>query len=620
VTPALLVPDTPEGKLIRQLPSLAAGIAAQVANQVLASGIPLSSAGTPSFDLWAGTPERLAQVIAPFFDQFTLAEVQRLGVAGTLEAIKRMKLFSWDDTAQKETIAVHIAAVGELRTFPLPVIARKPGLYAIHPAFALLYLGQAPNGAGVVTTMDASASACYAVYDLDFGVLFSQGLIDAMKGSIAYMVDQLEEGALTTELYNAFWAAPQFIEPVTIERVEETEQGSYVVQETAYQVKAGYDLATVYPWPSNAWNHPIVLIQPFAELGWKLRDARSKAKRAQRLQWVAIALAAWGGYAALSSIASSGITLSNVAQLTASIDRLPGVDLGTLGDIAQGFSSGSKLAAGIPGGSTMFDFEVGDVFDPGSFDVDLTLEDIGASVVDFDDSIFADFGLEATDLLSDDFGNIFTVTGEAVTLDPEAYVKSIYVDELGNYRDFSNNVLLSQPEADQIFNESGADNDAVFAELANRVQSLGGQTFGSIEGSAARPAGSPAPAAQTQVPVIQQVSDTVLGWFKTITSYQLAKEQLEKTGRYTPPYQTSPMGTAYSQVPGVPIRRNDGSTVVNNGNGTQTIAYPDGRVQTVPTSLNPGQFAGGQLIPGVSNQTLLIAGGALLAVALLSRR
>lgn len=268
----------------------------------------------------------------------------------------------------------------------------------------------------------------------------------------------------------------------------------------------------------------------------------------------------------------------------------------------------------------MFDFEVGDVFDPSAFEVDLTLEDIGASVIDFDDSIFADFGLEATDLISDDFGNIFTVTGEAVTLDPEAYVKSIYIDESGNYRDFSNNVLLSQPEAELIFNESGADNDAVFAELANRVQSLGGTTFGSIEGSAARPAGSPAPASQTQVPVIQQISDAVLGWFKTITSYQLAKEQLERTGRYTPPYQTSPTGTAYSQVPGVPIRRADGSTVVNNGNGTQTIVDAAGQVRTVPTNLNPQQFAGGQLIPGLSNQTLLIAGGALLAVALLSRR
>ncbi|NDG02991.1 MAG: hypothetical protein EB119_07325, partial [Synechococcaceae bacterium WBB_34_004] len=119
----------------------------------------------------------------------------------------------------------------------------------------------------------------------------------------------------------------------------------------------------------------------------------------------------------------------------------------------------------------------------------------------------------------------------------------------------------------------------------------------------------------------------VLSWFKSITSYSLAKEQLQKTGRYTPPYGTNPAGTAYSQVPGVPIPRADGSIVTNNGNGTQTVVYPNGQVKTVPVSVNPAQISGGQftgatgaLIPGVSNQTLLIAGVGLVAVALLARR
>jgi hypothetical protein len=111
-----------------------------------------------------------------------------------------------------------------------------------------------------------------------------------------------------------------------------------------------------------------------------------------------------------------------------------------------------------------------------------------------------------------------------------------------------------------------------------------------------------------------------MGWFKTITSYSLAKDQLEKTGRYTPPYQTNPNGTAYSQVPGVPVRRADGSTVTNNGNGTQTIIDASGQVRTVSSSVSPNSFSGGQLIAGVSNQTLLIAGAGLLAVVLLARR
>ena len=259
-------------------------------------------------------------------------------------------------------------------------------------------------------------------------------------------------------------------------------------------------------------------------------------------------------------------------------------------------------------------------FDPGDF-VELSLDDIGSTLSpDFDFSIFDDFGLEAGDLLGDEFGNIFTVGGDAVTLDPEAYVKSIYVDDAGNYRDFSNNVILSQGDADYIFNESGADNDAVFQELAARATSLSGQTFVSQEGNVNRPAGAPNPAAQTQVPMLTQVSDALLSWVKTLTSYSLAKEQLQKTGRYTPPYATNPQGQSYSQVPGVPIRRNDGSIVTNNGNGTQTVQYADGRVQTMPTNFNPGMTGGGQLFAGVSNQTLLLAGAGLAAVLLIARR
>lgn len=627
MTPALLVPDTPEGRLIKQFPTIARGMAQAVGNAIIKTGVNLSSAGQPSFDLYAGSVDRLAALLMPAFDRFTLAEVQRLGVTGTLDAIKRIPIFTWDEQATRETIAVHIAATGSLKTFPLPVIARRSNLYAIHPAFAMLYLGRAPNIEGELEFMDAQGSLCFPVHDPEFGVLFSQGLLDAMRGSIAAMVDQLEEGEKIDRLYDVWWQFPQFFTEQLIERpIEvETEQGITSGVETviAYTIKPGYAPATVYPWPTNAWNHPGALIQPFAELGWRLRDARSKAKRAQRLQWVAVALAAWGGYAAITSIASGGLTVANVAQLTASIDRLPGVDLGWVGDIASGLSSGMKFASSIPGANTMFDFpdDLGEIaFDPGSFDVSLTLEDIGASITNFDDSIFFDFGLEATDLLPDEFGNIFTVAGDAVTLDPETYVKSIYVDQAGNYRDFSNNVVLSQAQADAVFNESGADDDAVFQALARNVQSIGGQTFGSIQGDAARPAGSPSPAAQTQVPFFQQLSQEVLGWFKTITSYSLAKEQLEKTGRYTPPYQTNPNGQSYSQVPGVPIRRADGSMVVNNGNGTQTVQFPDGRVQTMSTNLNPAQFSGGQLIPGLSNQTLLIAGAGLLAVALLARR
>jgi len=383
---------------------------------------------------------------------------------------------------------------------------------------------------------------------------------------------------------------------------------------------------------------------------------------------VSIGLAVWGIGAALASISTAGLGVANVAQLTASVNNLPGVDLGIVGDVAAGISGGIKLASSIPGAlaegfdafdasaldasgldieETIMNFEFGDfnvdavdvpvfdtggfdmtgldfgeipVIDPGLLEVDLTLADIGANVIDIDESIFADFGLELGDLIPDDFGNVFTVTGDAVTLSPEAYVKSIYIDEAGNYRDYTNNVLLSQQEAEITFNESGADNDAVFAKLAEKAQGIAGNSFVAQEGPQARPAGTPQPAAKGEVPFFQALSQEVMGWFKTVTSYSLAKEQLDKTGRYTPPYQTNPTGTAYSQVPGVPVRRADGSIVTNNGNGTQTVQFADGRVQTMPTNVNPNSFSGGQLIAGVSNQTLLLAGAGLLAVLLLARR
>jgi len=382
---------------------------------------------------------------------------------------------------------------------------------------------------------------------------------------------------------------------------------------------------------------------------------------------VSIGLAVWGIGAALASISTAGLGVANVAQLTASVNNLPGVDLGIVGDIAAGVSGGIKLASSIPGAlvegfdafdasaldasglnieETIMNFEFGDfnfdavdvpvfdtggfdmtglefgeipVIDPGLLEVNLTLADIGANVIDIDESIFADYGLELGDLIPDDFGNIFTVTGDAVVLSPEAYVKSIYIDEGGNYRDYTNRVIQSQAENEQIFNETGAD-EPVFRSLAAKAQALAGNSFVAEEGPQARPAGTPQPAAQGEVPFFQALSKEVMGWFKTITSYSLAKEQLEKTGRYTPPYQTNPTGTAYSQVPGVPVRRADGSTVVNNGNGTQTIVDANGQVRTVPTNVNPNSFSGGQLIAGVSNQTLLLAGAGLLAVLLLARR
>ena len=60
--------------------------------------------------------------------------------------------------------------------------------------------------------------------------------------------------------------------------------------------------------------------------------------------------------------------------------------------------------------------------------------------------------------------------------------------------------------------------------------------------------------------------------------------------------------------------------VTNNGNGTQTIRNPDGTTNTVSSSYSGASGAGASLLPGVSNQALLIGGAVLLGALLLARR
>jgi len=641
-TPALLVPNTPEGRFYNALPDVAAKIAASV-DRTIRQAAPnaVDLAGHPLFD---GSKEGLTQLLGNAINAFTFDEVKQYGFQKAAQLIATLPIFPSTE-------------IGEIVDFsggktPVEVLARRlpNGLYRFPPATSYALLGRVFNDNGTYRYLSELGGEPKIFYDINYGVCFAE--------QIAYW--------LTANPPTGFFG----LDPVTkvmgqlLERFDKTGSSGTAWQAMGVQVLLR-DAATKFIQRSglndiNALGDPEVDAdgqeQPFFIEGYAQGEGFTYAYLFHEngtwvfrtigqatgfkaflqdfgplLQIAALGLAVYGIGAALASISSSGATFLNVAQLTASVDNLPGVDLGVVGDVASGVSGGIKLAEGI--GANMFNFEdfnLGDiaVVDPGSFDVDLSLADIGANVIDFDLSIFEDFGLEATDLLPDAFGNIFTITGDAVSLDPETYVKTIYIDESGNFRDFTNEVVMSQAEADAAFNERGLDEDVSNA-LAEKVRGLSGSTFVATQGSANRPDGTPAPAAQGERPFFQVLSQEVLSWFKSITSYSLAKEQLQKTGRYTPPYATNPNGTAYSQVPGVPIPRADGSIVTNNGNGTQTIVYPNGQVKTVPVSVNPGQINqgvytpgsfGGALIPGVQNSTLLIAGVGLVAVALLARR
>ena len=636
-TPALLVPNTPEGRFYNALPDVASKIAASV-DQTIRQAAPgaVDLAGHPLFD---GSKEGLTQLLLNAINQFSFDEVKQFGFQKTAQLITTLPIFPSTE-------------IGEIVDFsggktPVEVLARRlpNGLYRFPPATSYALLGRVFNDNGTYRYLSELGSELKIFYDINYGVCFAEQIaywltanppvgffgLDPVTKVMGQLLERFDKTGSSGSAWQAMGvqvllrdAATKFIQRSGLNDINalgdpeidaDGQEQPFFIE--GYAQGEGFTYAYLF-YENGTW--------VFRTIGQATGFKAFLQDFGPVLRVLSIGLAVYGIGAALASISSSGATFLNVAQLTASVDNLPGVDLGVVGDVAKGVTGGINLAEGI--GANMFqfeDFNLDDiaVVDSGVFEVDLSLDDIGANVIDFDPSIFVDVGIEATDLLPDAFGNIFTVTGEAVSLDPETYVKTIYIDEGGNYRDFTNEVVMSQAEADAAFNERGLDEDVSNA-LAEKVRGLSGSTFVATPGSANRPDGTPAPAAQGERPFFQVLSQEVMGWFKTITSYSLAKDQLEKTGRYTPPYATNPNGTPYSQVPGVPVRRNDGSVVTNNGNGTQTILYPNGQTQTLPTNLNPAQISGGQfggaLIPGVSNQTLLIAGVGLVAVALLARR
>lgn len=251
---------------------------------------------------------------------------------------------------------------------------------------------------------------------------------------------------------------------------------------------------------------------------------------------------------------------------------------------------------------------------------DITLDDLGLS---FDlDEVLANLEMpEALTLpldaiIPDDDGNLFGVDGFYVELSDRGYIGAIYPDEQGNIRAPDNNILMPADEVIKYL-ESPAE---LAEQLRVRIEPLQGEPIAPLTAPNLRPINIPPPAGQTRTPVIDwakqadallKVAVSIGGSIKAISN-----------GTFRPQYGTSPYGTVRPPI-GVPVRQADGSTVVNNGNGTQTVRYPDGRVVTMPTTYTSTGMAGnyGQtLIPGVPNTALLIGGGLVIAALLLSRR
>lgn len=254
---------------------------------------------------------------------------------------------------------------------------------------------------------------------------------------------------------------------------------------------------------------------------------------------------------------------------------------------------------------------------------DLSLDDLGLSI-DLD-SILGNLEnpealtVPADALIPDDSGVIYTVDGHFAELTADAYIDGIYPDEGGNIRAPDNQILLTSEEIVIKRLETPAElADAIRAKI-EPLQ--GSTTIAPLNVPSLRPLNLPMPAGQSRVPVFSW-ADQADKLLKTAVSIGGSIKAIAN-GTFRPPYPTSPYGTARPPVVGVPVRQPDGSTVVNNGNGTSTIRYADGRVQTIPSAYTSTGAAGnyGQtLIPGVPNTALLIGGGLVVAALLLSRR
>jgi len=233
---------------------------------------------------------------------------------------------------------------------------------------------------------------------------------------------------------------------------------------------------------------------------------------------------------------------------------------------------------------------------------------------------FVGSGALQDELYPDATGNIFTAAGSFVTLNQDAFVKGCYMDNAGNVYSPSNQVLMTHDEVQTLI-ESNPNNPsgAVSDHLMGLWQNTQGVTVPSGDSPPSRPADIPPPAKETKVPTILDQLKATDSISKLALSIVGTTKQII-TGKYQPNYATSQYGMPRVQAVGVPVRQPDGTTITNNGNGTQTVRSPTGAVSTVSTGFTGSQ---GSILSGVglnvSTNTLLIGGGVLLAVLLLRK-
>lgn len=244
--------------------------------------------------------------------------------------------------------------------------------------------------------------------------------------------------------------------------------------------------------------------------------------------------------------------------------------------------------------------------DPGTVDTSEILADITDELIALD--------IDPSILYPDEYGSLFLASGEFVEMSDVVFADSIYMDDEGNIRAPDNSIMIPSDEA------LNATVDQLSAEIARQMDAGAGTVETSQPAPPSRPAAIPPAASQTKWPTIADTTK-LLDAVGKLSAQLRATGNAIKTGTYRPPAgSTSQVGTPRNTPVGVPVTLPDGRVVTNNGNGTQTIRNPDGTTSTVSSSYSGASGAGASLLPGVSNQALLIGGAVLLGALLLARR
>jgi hypothetical protein len=235
------------------------------------------------------------------------------------------------------------------------------------------------------------------------------------------------------------------------------------------------------------------------------------------------------------------------------------------------------------------------LYDLGITEDALTLSDTIAA--NFDE--LEQYGLDVSGVLPDDNGNLFLYSGEVVEFTFDDYVNNYFIGENGAlYDPYGNevapNILMANASAEDI---AVAIDDDVRAKAGTVVQK---------NNTTARPNTVAAVTNSGRVPPVDNLSVFERVGNMAIKLYGTFKTGTQAFG--------SGMGTYRPQAVGVPVKLADGSTVVNNGDGTVTRRYLDGTVSTTSSNTSGGLFG------GISTNTLLIGGAVLVGALLLSRR